>query len=195
MKLYGFPPSPNTWKVRAVAAHIGLPLALELVDLAKGQQHTPAFRALNPTGRTPVLVDGDFVLQGVAGTGAPIRLSFLEPGGATTGKVLPTGNARDTLTIPGLGEIEVSLVDSANPVVFVDAKSLGLDGTAPGLQALVGGTGLTIDNVDHVVVGLQLDEPNAGKVVRRITVVVRTRAPYDAAAVRKALQAAREPVE
>ena len=21
MKLYGFPPSPNTWKVRAVAAH------------------------------------------------------------------------------------------------------------------------------------------------------------------------------
>jgi len=62
MKLYGFPPSPNTWKVRAVAAHIGLPLAFELVDLAKGQQHTPAFRALNPTGRTPVLVDGDFVL-------------------------------------------------------------------------------------------------------------------------------------
>ena len=62
MKLYGFPPSPNTWKVRAVAAHIGVPLEFELVDLAKGQQHTPAFRALNPTGRTPVLVDGDFVL-------------------------------------------------------------------------------------------------------------------------------------
>src|SRR5262249_40778300 len=62
VKLYGFPPSPNTWKVRAVAAHIGLPLELELVDLAKGQQHTPAFRALNPTGRTPVLVDGDFIL-------------------------------------------------------------------------------------------------------------------------------------
>jgi 2-methylaconitate cis-trans-isomerase PrpF len=35
-------------------------------------------------------VDGDFVLQGVAGTGAPIRLSFLAPGGATTGKLLPT---------------------------------------------------------------------------------------------------------
>ena len=29
MKLYGFPPSPNTWKVRAVAAHLGLPLEIE----------------------------------------------------------------------------------------------------------------------------------------------------------------------
>jgi 2-methylaconitate cis-trans-isomerase PrpF len=74
-------------------------------------------------------VDGDFVLQGVAGTGSPIRLSFLEPGGATTGKLLPTGNVRDTLEIAGLGRVEVSLVDAANPVVFVDAKSVGLEGT------------------------------------------------------------------
>lgn len=73
-------------------------------------------------------VEGDFVLQGVAGTGAPIRLSFLEPGGATTGKLLPTGNVRDTLGVPGLGNVEVSLVDCANPVVFVEARSLGLDG-------------------------------------------------------------------
>jgi glutathione S-transferase len=62
MKLYGFPPSPNTWKVRAVAAHLGLPLELEFVDLTKGQQRTPEYLALNPTGRAPTLVDGDFVL-------------------------------------------------------------------------------------------------------------------------------------
>jgi glutathione S-transferase len=62
MRLYGFPPSPNTWKVRAVAAHIGLPLELEFVDLPKGQQQTPEYLALNPTGRAPVLVDGDFIL-------------------------------------------------------------------------------------------------------------------------------------
>jgi glutathione S-transferase len=62
MKLYGFPPSPNTWKVRAVAAHLGIPLELEFVDLAKGQSRAPEFLALNPTGRTPVLVDGDFTL-------------------------------------------------------------------------------------------------------------------------------------
>ena len=74
-------------------------------------------------------VDGDFVLQGVAGTGSPIRLSFLDPGGATTGKLLPTGTTRDTLEVAGLGRVEVSLVDAANPVVFVDAKSVGLEGT------------------------------------------------------------------
>jgi glutathione S-transferase len=62
MKLYGFPPSPNTWKVRAVAAHLGIPLELEFVDLTKGASHTPEYLALNPTGRTPTLVDGDFKL-------------------------------------------------------------------------------------------------------------------------------------
>src|SRR5712691_1658433 len=62
MKLYGFPPSPNTWKVRAVAAQLGLRLDLEFVDLTKGQSRTPEYLAFNPTGRTPVLVDGDFKL-------------------------------------------------------------------------------------------------------------------------------------
>jgi glutathione S-transferase len=62
MKLYGFPPSPNTWKVRAVAAHLGLPLELQFIDLTKGAQRTPDYLALSPSGRTPTLVDGDFVL-------------------------------------------------------------------------------------------------------------------------------------
>ncbi len=62
MKLIGFPASPNTWKVRAVAAHLGMPLAFEVVDLTKGASHAPDYLALNPTGRTPTLVDGEFVL-------------------------------------------------------------------------------------------------------------------------------------
>ncbi len=62
MKLYCFPPSPNTWKVRAVAAHLGLPLECEFVDLTKGGSHVPDYLALNPTGRTPTLVDGGFTL-------------------------------------------------------------------------------------------------------------------------------------
>jgi len=60
MKLYGFPPSPNTWKVRAVAAQIGVPLDTEFVDLTKPR--SPDYLAINPTGRTPTLVDGDFKL-------------------------------------------------------------------------------------------------------------------------------------
>jgi glutathione S-transferase len=62
MKLYGFPPSPNTWKVRAAAKHMRLPVELELIDLSRGQQRSDAYLALNPCGRAPVLVDGDFKL-------------------------------------------------------------------------------------------------------------------------------------
>src|ERR1041384_2655340 len=62
MKLYGFPASPNTWKVRAAAHQIGVPLELEIVDLTTGAQRKPEYLALNPTGRTPTLVDGDFKL-------------------------------------------------------------------------------------------------------------------------------------
>jgi 2-methylaconitate cis-trans-isomerase PrpF len=40
------------------------------------------------------MVDGDFALDGVGGTHAPIALSFLEPGGSSTGKTLPTGRHR-----------------------------------------------------------------------------------------------------
>jgi glutathione S-transferase len=60
MKLYGFPPSPNTWKVRAVAAYLGVPLDLEPVDLTKPRP--ASYLAVNPSGRTPTLVDGDFKL-------------------------------------------------------------------------------------------------------------------------------------
>jgi glutathione S-transferase len=62
MKLYGFPASPNTWKVRALAAHLKMPLEFDFVDLMQGAQRTPAYLTLSPTGRTPVLVDGDFKL-------------------------------------------------------------------------------------------------------------------------------------
>ncbi|HEX3161503.1 MAG TPA: glutathione S-transferase family protein [Pseudolabrys sp.] len=60
MKLYAFPPSPNTWKVRAVASYVGVPLELEIVDLTKPR--SAAYLAINPSGRTPTLVDGNFTL-------------------------------------------------------------------------------------------------------------------------------------
>ena len=62
MKLYGFSGSPRTWKVRAVAAHLGIPLEYQKLDVSKGENRTPQYLALNPAGRTPTLVDGDFVL-------------------------------------------------------------------------------------------------------------------------------------
>jgi 2-methylaconitate isomerase len=72
--------------------------------------------------------DGDLAIPGVAGTGAPIRLDFLSPGGSLTGRLLPTGNVRDWLEVPGLGSIEVSMVDAAKPCVLVRARDIGLTG-------------------------------------------------------------------
>jgi 2-methylaconitate cis-trans-isomerase PrpF len=74
-------------------------------------------------------IAGDYAIAGVAGTGARIRLDFLAPGGAATGRLLPTGRAIDRLTVEGLGTLQASLVDASNPVVFVAAESLGLDGS------------------------------------------------------------------
>jgi 2-methylaconitate cis-trans-isomerase PrpF len=65
----------------------------------------------------------------VAGTGAPVKLEFREPGGATTGRLLPTGNVADTLDVPGYGRLRVSMVDAANACVFVRAGDLGIKGT------------------------------------------------------------------
>jgi len=69
-------------------------------------------------------VTGEFELPGVTGCGARITLDFLEPGGAVTGRLLPTGRPRDV--VAGL---EASLVDATNPVVFVRARDLKLSGT------------------------------------------------------------------
>ncbi len=73
-------------------------------------------------------VNGDFSLPGVAGTGAPVRLDFLEPGGASTGSLLPTGRPVDRLDVPGLGALDVSIVDAANLCCFVRAADIGLTG-------------------------------------------------------------------
>ena len=59
----------------------------------------------------------------MAGLGARIALDFVDPGGAGTGRLLPTGHARDVV-----GGVEASCVDATNPVVFVRARDLGLTG-------------------------------------------------------------------
>lgn len=75
------------------------------------------------------VVDGDLRIPGVSGSGAPIRLDFLEPGGASTGRLLPTGRQLENLDVAGVGNVEVSMVDAANACVFVAAAALALRGT------------------------------------------------------------------
>ncbi|MCW1918479.1 glutathione S-transferase family protein [Rhodobacter sp. KR11] len=62
MKLYGFGESGNAYKVALMLELTGTRWELEFVPFFTGGARTPEFRALNPMGEVPVLVDGDLVL-------------------------------------------------------------------------------------------------------------------------------------
>ena len=51
--------APNPTKVALMLEETGLPYELVPVDTRKGDQHAPAFRAVNPNGKVPAIVDGD----------------------------------------------------------------------------------------------------------------------------------------
>ncbi|MDD4321299.1 MAG: PrpF domain-containing protein, partial [Acidaminococcaceae bacterium] len=81
-----------------------------------------------PVKNGKAVTEGDFTIDGVPGTGAKILLEFNHPQGAVSGKKLPTGAPLNTIEIEGK-LYEYSLVDAANPVVFVHAAQFGLKGT------------------------------------------------------------------
>ncbi|KAH8809452.1 PrpF protein [Xylogone sp. PMI_703] len=72
---------------------------------------------------------GDGKMNGVPGTASRISLSFISPGGTQTDKSLPTGDpvalldTRDHYST----RILASLVDIANPGIYVDGSKLGID--------------------------------------------------------------------
>ena len=72
--------------------------------------------------------EGDCAIAGVDGTAAELKVNFLNPAGAKTGKLLPTGNPKDVLDIPGFGPIEATILDVSNPMVLVRAEDIGLTG-------------------------------------------------------------------
>lgn len=85
-------------------------------------------RATIPVEDGLAKVNGDFEIPGVSGTGAKIQLDFLKPGGTKTGALLPTGNPIDTLSLPGAGDFDVSLIDASVPCAFILAERFGLTG-------------------------------------------------------------------
>lgn len=72
--------------------------------------------------------EGNFIIDGVPGSGPRLDLDMSGTIGAVSGKLLPTGNPSDRLYIPDYGEFECSIVDIANPCIFVRSESLGLTG-------------------------------------------------------------------
>ncbi|MCW5637022.1 MAG: glutathione S-transferase N-terminal domain-containing protein [Rubrivivax sp.] len=51
--------APNPMKVALFLEEAGLPYESIPVDTRKGEQHAPAFKALNPNAKVPVIVDGE----------------------------------------------------------------------------------------------------------------------------------------
>ncbi|WJV52209.1 4-oxalomesaconate tautomerase [Prodigiosinella aquatilis] len=74
-----------------------------------------------PGGR--VSYEGDTHIDGVPGKAAPLGLTFLNSAGCKTGKLLPTGNAVDSID-----GVEVTCIDMAMPMVLIDARSLNKTG-------------------------------------------------------------------
>ncbi len=80
--------------------------------------------AFVPVRRGEVVEEGTFAEDGVPFPCAEVRLEHLEPSDAP----LPTGRVREPLAVPGLGEVEASLLDVGGASVFVKAGALGLTG-------------------------------------------------------------------
>ncbi len=96
-------------------------VALTLRCLNNGQliRSTFAMRAGKPVEY------GDVVIDGVAGTGSPIQLDFLDPAGSMCKSLCPTSSPVDQLQVEGEDlPIEVSCVDAANPFVFVHISDI-----------------------------------------------------------------------
>jgi 2-methylaconitate cis-trans-isomerase PrpF len=81
-----------------------------------------------PVADGKAVTEGDCRIDGVPGTGAPIRLTFCEPAGGATGKLLPTGNPVDRIDLGG-DPLEVSIVDCGNLYALISAPGLGLTGS------------------------------------------------------------------
>ena len=114
------------------------PFAIEkgLVDAKDGMTTVRIFntntnKIIAADVQTPggvVEYSGDFAIAGVPGTASPVKLKFVNPAGTLGKGLLPTGNVVDTLDVPGFGQVQVSIIDAANPLVFAKAKDLGLTG-------------------------------------------------------------------
>lgn len=72
----------------------------------------------------PVLDLPQVTMAGVPGKASKIVLDFVDPAGARTGKLLPTGNPIDVISISSGRQVKVSLADATNPAVFVNYAEL-----------------------------------------------------------------------
>jgi glutathione S-transferase/GST-like protein len=77
--------TPNGWKASVTLEELELPYEVHAIDLSSGAQKEPWFRAINPNGRIPAIVDRDKGDFAVFESGA-IMIYLAEK----TGRLLPS---------------------------------------------------------------------------------------------------------
>jgi 2-methylaconitate cis-trans-isomerase PrpF len=77
---------------------------------------------------------GDYRIDGVPGTGAEIAMDYSNAVGTKTGKLLPTGNPVDQIVMNDGAKLDITICDFANPMVFVAASDLGINGTESSIE-------------------------------------------------------------
>lgn len=87
-------PTPNPAKIALFLEESGLAYEVVPVDTYKGEQHTPAFRAVNPNGKLPAIVDTDGADGEVAVFDSTAILLYLAE---KTGTFLGEGKDRGSL--------------------------------------------------------------------------------------------------
>ena len=118
MRLYRFP-SPNPQKITFALNELGLDCELVPVDLAKGEHRDPAFLAVAPSGRVPVLVDGDLTL--------PESQAILAYLGEKTGRLWPASPAGRANALKWLFFLSQHIMPAAGEVALrIRAKILGI---------------------------------------------------------------------
>jgi 2-methylaconitate cis-trans-isomerase PrpF len=106
-----------------------VPLKGDCANVAIHQVNTGRrLRATVPLTGSKAALKGDFAIGGVPGTGPRIDLDFGDFGGGAMNRgILPTGNPVDKFDVPGLGRIDVSVIDAANLCIFVRVEDVGID--------------------------------------------------------------------
>ncbi|MFF7708460.1 2-methylaconitate cis-trans isomerase PrpF [Pseudomonas sp. NPDC007930] len=94
---------------------------------------------------------GAFELDGVTFPAAEVQLEFLDPaaeeeGGA--GAMFPTGNLIDDLNVPGVGSLEVTMINAGIPTIFFNAAALGYTGTE--LQGEINGDPRVLEMFERI---------------------------------------------
>ncbi|EGQ8531892.1 2-methylaconitate cis-trans isomerase PrpF [Vibrio parahaemolyticus] len=71
---------------------------------------------------------GEFELDGVTFPAAEIQVDFVDPADGE-GSMFPTGNLVDDLVVPNVGTFNATFINAGIPTIFIDAESIGYQGT------------------------------------------------------------------